>query len=68
LEWALYNWSNSGEAGGARFYDTIALLAEAGAALHPEWFDVDDEIRRRAIRKMQSDTKMQAALHGQLPH
>jgi ankyrin repeat protein len=68
LEWALYAWGNSPrptERGS--YFETVALLARAGAKLHDEWFREDDEERQRAVRKLHSDPKMLAALRGEIP-
>jgi len=45
----------------------LLLLVRAGAKLDARWFEVDDEERRRAIAKMRSDPRMQAALRGEMP-
>ena len=67
LGWALYAWGNSTESRGkrGRYYETVALLARAGAKLDPEWFE-DDEDRRRGVKKMRSDPRMLAALRGEV--
>jgi len=65
LEWALYQWGNSpGQAERGSYYETVALLARRGATLHEEWFREDDKERQRAVRKLQSDPRMRAALRG----
>ena len=48
------------------YYEVVALLAQAGAKLDPEWYE-DDEDRRRAAEKMRSDPRMLAALRGEMP-
>ena len=67
LGWALYAWGNSaeGEAERGRYYEVVALLVRAGAKLDPQWYE-DDEDRRRAAKKMRSDTRMLAALRGEI--
>jgi hypothetical protein len=50
----------------ARYYEPVALLARAGAALDPHWFEADDEERRRAVRTLSSDPRMMAALRGEI--
>jgi ankyrin repeat protein len=65
LGWALYRWTTSpplSEPESA--YETVALLAGAGATLDPEWFEVNDEDRRSAVRKLRADPRMLAALRG----
>src|SRR5262249_20283252 len=67
LGWALYGWGNAAEKRieQRRYYDVVALLVRAGAELDPQWSE-DDEDRRRAAKKVQSDPRMQAALRGEL--
>lgn len=65
LGWALYCWGNSPvRAERGHYYEAVALLIRAGAKLDPQWYE-DDEDRRRAVKKMQSDPKMLAALRGE---
>jgi len=68
LAWALYGWGNS-PANPRRgdYYETVALLVRAGAKLDAQWFEEDDEERRRAVRRLHSDPRMQAALSGKIP-
>jgi ankyrin repeat protein len=66
LDWALYGWGAPGRAGRADFYEVVALLAQAGAKLDPEWYE-DDVDRRRAAESMRSDPRMLAALRGEMP-
>jgi ankyrin repeat protein len=66
LEWALYGWGNPPEFEDRPWHETVALLARAGGALDPGWFHETDTERRRAIRKLQADSRMQAALRGEL--
>ena len=68
LGWALYGWG-SGTEGQAKhdgYYEAVALLVQAGATLNPEWYE-EDQDRRRALEKIQSDPRMSAALRGELP-
>jgi ankyrin repeat protein len=67
LEWALYGWGNSSataERGG--YYEVVALLVRAGAKLDSQWFEGDDEERRRATQKLRADPRMQASLGGEI--
>ena len=64
LGWALYAWGNSTRQ--RSYYEVVGLLARGGAKLDPQWY-ADDEDRRRAAEKMQSDPRMLAALAGKLP-
>jgi ankyrin repeat protein len=67
LEWALYQWGNSPrQAERGLYYQTVALLAQAGAKLRDAWFQEDDEERQRAVRKLRSDPRMRAALRGEI--
>src|SRR5881409_820687 len=68
LGWALYAWGNSTEreVKRGRYYEAVVLLVQAGAHLDPQWYE-DDEDRRRALTKIQSDTRMLAALRGEMP-
>jgi ankyrin repeat protein len=68
LEWALYQWGNSPlQAERGSYYETVALLIQAGAKLHDEWFQEDDEERQCAVRRLRSDPRMRAALRGETP-
>jgi ankyrin repeat protein len=67
LEWALYQWGNSPrQAERGSYYETVALLTRSGAKLNNEWFQEDDEERQRAVRQLGSDSRMQAALRGEI--
>jgi hypothetical protein len=67
LEWALYQWGNSpSQAERGSYYETVALLARSGAKLPDEWFQGDDDERQRAVRKLRSDPRMEAALRGEI--
>jgi ankyrin repeat protein len=69
LGWMLYQWVHSpywAERGS--YYETAALLVRAGAKVDAQWFEEgDDEERRRTVRKLRSDRRMQAALSGEMP-
>jgi hypothetical protein len=68
LGWALYHWANSTPAAErGSFYETVTLLARAGARLAPDWFEVDDDQRQLIVRKLSSDPRMLAALRGEMP-
>ncbi len=63
LEWALYGWGGlSQPPKRGNYYETAAMLARAGARLDPEWFEIDDEERRRTVTKLRTDQRMQSAL------
>jgi ankyrin repeat protein len=64
LGWALYAWGFPQNAGHERYYAVVALLAQAGATLDPQWYEGDGE-RQRAVEKLRSDPRMQAALRGE---
>jgi ankyrin repeat protein len=67
LDWALYGWGTSPDRADLQSYlEVVARLARAGAKLDPEWYE-DDEDRKRAAKKMQSNPRMRAALRGQMP-
>src|SRR5262245_19495037 len=66
LGWALYGWGAPENQGRADYYEVVALLAQAGAKLDPEWYE-DDVDRRRAAERMRSDPRMLAALRGEMP-
>jgi ankyrin repeat protein len=67
LGWALYGWGTSADRAKRRgYYEVVALLTRAGARLDPKWYEDDDD-RRRAAKNMQSDPRMLAALHGEIP-
>jgi ankyrin repeat protein len=64
LGWTLYAWGNSSERG--HYYEVVALLVRAGAKLDSPWFEVDDEERRRTVQTLRADSRMQAALRGEI--
>jgi len=66
LGWALYGWVAQESQGRADYYEVVALLAQAGAKLDPEWYE-DDVDRRRSAERMRSDQRMLAALRGETP-
>lgn len=66
LGWLLYRWGNAPELGES-YYNAAALLARAGGTVDLAWFEVDDEDRRRAIRRVRSDERMREALGEQSP-
>jgi hypothetical protein len=67
LGWALYQWGNSPYwARRGSYYEVVALLVRAGAKVDPQWFEVDDDERRQAAKKLRSDARMQAALRGEM--
>ena len=69
LGWAWYAWGNSPRmAERGHYYEVVALLVRAGATLDAGWFEEDDEERRRAGQKLLFDSRMQAALRGEMPH
>ena len=59
-------WLGAGPrpAGRGSYYEAVALLVRAGARLDPGWYE-DDEDRRQARDKVQSDSRMTAALRGE---
>lgn len=68
LGWALYGWGNAGETriSQRRYYEVVARLVRAGAAMDPRWYSGDRE-RERALEKMRADPRMIAALRGETP-
>jgi ankyrin repeat protein len=67
LEWALYGWgSSSVMAQRGSYYEVVASLVRAGAKLDLPWFEGDDEERRGAIERLRADSRMEAALHGEI--
>ena len=59
LDWALYAWGNTTLEG--NYAEVAKLLLKAGAQINPDWFK-DDYERARAIKKIQSDPKMNEIL------
>jgi ankyrin repeat protein len=67
LDWALYAWDKSGHRAPHRgYYEVVARLARAGARLNPEWHE-EVANRQRALKRLQADPDMMAALRGQMP-
>ena len=68
LDAALWVWNNSRDsAARERCYEVIARLARAGAKLEPQqWSDPCDD-RPGILEKIRSDSRMQAALRGEMP-
>lgn len=66
LEWALAGWTNSDKSKHPDYYQVVAMLARAGAALDPKWYE-NGSNPQSAAKKMQSDPHMLAALRGQFP-
>jgi ankyrin repeat protein len=67
LGWAVYGWGSSplGErTERTQYYDTVRLLARAGATMDAQWYQ-DDEDRQRAAERARADPRMQAALRGE---
>lgn len=65
LEWTIFAWSNSGQSKRFDFYKVVAMLVRAGAIFDPQWYK-NASNRQPAIKKMQSDPHMLAALRGQI--
>ena len=64
LQWALHGWSNArSDAARDPYYEVVARLVRAGAAVNHAWLDDADEETsfRRALR---ADPRMRAALAG----
>jgi ankyrin repeat protein len=66
LDMALWTWDNKPEAEvRERCYESIALLARAGAKLDPDhWRDPDG--RSTMLDRIEADSRMQAALGGEI--
>ena len=64
LGWALHGWSDP-PFGTARdrYYDVVAQLVRAGAAVNPQWFDAEAEHTAFA-NALRADARMVAALRG----
>lgn len=64
LHWALHGWSNTRpEAARDRYYEVIARLVRAGAAIDPAWLDESAEPTEFA-RTLRADPRMLAALNA----
>jgi len=67
LDWALYGWGTSPDKADRRgHYEVVARLGRAGATLDPQWYGAVEN-RQPAVKKMQSDPRMLAALRGEMP-
>jgi ankyrin repeat protein len=67
LEVALFPWvRHPDEEQPERVYDVVRTLVAGGAKLDPQWFEQDDD-RRRLAQAIGSNSKLQAALGGQVP-
>ena len=63
LGWALYGWSERPlEAGRGGYYEVVARLVTAGAAVEPRWLAA-----RSLDEKLSADFRMLAALRGEMP-
>jgi ankyrin repeat protein len=69
LDVALYIWDTSPDmAKRERCYEMIVLLARSGSRLDPEqWHDPNDD-RPGILEKIRSDSRMLAALRGEIGH
>jgi hypothetical protein len=67
LDWALYGWGAPESPRRVDYDEVVALLAQAGAKLDPEWYE-DAVDRRRAAERMRPDPRMLAAISGETPH
>ncbi len=67
LDWGIYGWGNVSEEKRARrrYYEAVAALAQKGAKMTDGWYENDDE-RVRAMGRVGSDLRMQAALRGEV--
>lgn len=67
LGWALYAWDDPPtEAKPGNHYDVVALLAAAGAMADEAWL-ADPHRERRLAEKVRADSRMMAALRGEMP-
>ena len=63
MGWALYGWSERPlEAGRGGYYEVVARLVTAGAAVEPRWLAA-----RSLVEKLSADFRMLAALRGEMP-
>lgn len=65
LEWAIFAWSNAGEAKRSGYYEVVAMLVRAGATVDPKWYQGGAN-RQPVAKKIQSDPRMLAALRGKV--
>lgn len=66
LAWALYGWGEPAPEGKrGNYYDVVALLVAAGAAVDPEWL-ADPDREMPLVEKVRADPRMLAALGGQM--
>ena len=65
LGWALYGWSSGPRpAGRGSYYEAVGLTGSGRRKTGSRWYE-DDEDRRHARDKVQSDPRMAAALRGE---
>jgi hypothetical protein len=63
LEWSLYGWGQQPQRTEQHgYYEVVALLAAAGAALDPAWMDADKDRGFPLGEWVRADARMQAAL------
>lgn len=68
LGWALYAWSDPApETDSSGYYETVALLINAGATVDQEWI-ADPDRDRPLAQKIHNDARMLAALSGKIKH
>jgi ankyrin repeat protein len=66
LDWALYGWAEPAAEGRRDgYYEVVALLISAGAAINEEWLG-DPDRESSILAKVQADPRMIAALKGEL--
>lgn len=67
LGWALYGWQEVADrdAEHRNYSGVVSELVRAGARLDRDWY-AQDEDRRRALAKAEADSRMNAALRGEL--
>jgi ankyrin repeat protein len=64
LTWALHGWSDPPYGTSRdRYYDVVARLVHAGAAVNPAWLDADAPLTP-FTQKLRTDSRMMAALSG----
>jgi ankyrin repeat protein len=68
IDMALWTWQNSAQKDARdRCYEAIALLVRAGAKLDPDHWKNPGEDGSLMLEKIDSDTRMKAALRGETP-